>query len=191
MTKTRTVFNTLLGNLEDAYKYSFWAIDRCMFEVATHPNIDSTYIELKYAAKNTVWGPPLAYRRVEQLHQTIFAQVVLNSFISIGRLLDSYLRILCLKAVPVQPGDDSWFTFEDLADLSGLGEDELREVNHYGKVLALMTFIEEVYSSNLDAPVKTVTHNDVLATFDYVRRFVEDFEAAFLIANPKVKEESI
>lgn len=191
MTKTRTVFNSLVGNLEDTYKFSFWAIDRCMHEVATHPNLDSAYVELKYAAKNTVWGPPLAYRRVEQIHQTIFAQVVLNTFVSIGRLLDSYLRILCLKAVPVQPADDSWFSFEDLAELSGIGENELREVNHYGKVLELMTFIQETYSSNLEMPVKTVTHNDVLATFEYVRGFVADFEAAFLIANPKVKESSI
>ena len=192
MTKSRATFLKLLSSLEDSYKVTFKAVDNLLFEIVTSSDRATKFLKLNYAAKDVAWAEALPYGRIEEIHQILFAQVVVNTFISVGRLTESYLRILCRQALRgPEPFDETWFSFNDLATLAGMTHQDLFEVNHYPKVAELMSFIEDTYSSSLDAPTRTVTHNDVLSMFTCLRGFAEDFEAAYMIANPRVKETEI
>lgn len=190
MTKARAKYLELLSTVEDAYKFTFRVIDYATYNIVTDEDREQT-LPMTYAGKGMAWASPLPYKRIAGISQTIYFQVMVTGFMTLAMLMESYLRVMCLRALPIKPGDDSWFSFQALGLLSNIGENSVTELAQYARIALLMKFVADVKSGDNNTPSPTVTHNDILGMVDSCRYFAGDFEAAFMLANMHVKEEEI
>lgn len=174
--------------MEDTYKVLFYLMDQGLY--ALHKVKDMTQLLHLASATppNTKWAEPITYKQALEVTSSVLATVVCNTYMSLAQLLNQYLKVMCARVLTVAPFDDSWYSFDQLATLSGIKD--IESVARYPSIVKMMEFhkMASSYDYNQDAKVN---HLEIMANFDAILAFAKDFEYAFLLANPNAREEEL
>lgn len=186
MTPEQNVTRDLLAKVETAYLVSYNIIDHELQHIIQAPVSEDLEMVMTTAGPMArAYAAPVKYSEIKKIVPIIWSQHMINTFCSTTTLINSYLRSMCRRGLTVQPIDDSWYSFNHVGFLSNV---PMVDVSRYQQIVKMMEFIEYAYSNGSTKPVQLINHLDIVRAFDDIRVFIDDFELAYFLANPNVKE---
>lgn len=179
-----------LSSRFDRFRQQVQDIERifCILHVGMgefYGNFHEDPIQFKWPGTDTNWHEPLALVEVMNLGRAVAGKNVLHTCFAMAYAVDAYLLDLC-KLLPeyASTNDVSWWSPDMIETVSRVPINALQNALTVSKLYRMrdVAFKRSVY-----APGDDVNFQEVLAMPALLLKFAEEFERAFLEANPKIK----
>ena len=188
MSRIRTALNAKINCLEDVYKILFLGVDRIVYHVIVAAT-PSEVLNFTLSGNGPKWAEPMTFARAVEIGTDVYTHMIQSAYLQVVTLLETYLRVMCEKALIIRPEDSTWFSFWNLDVLSRI--QDLSGISRYNVIEAAFKFRDGDLTSEFIRLPNMVNHDSLLRCFEAARLFAEDFERAFMIANGHVKESEI